>query len=708
LHDNIERILIVRTDRIGDVILTIPMAAVLKRQYPHAGISMLIRRYTSELVKNSPDVDGILYVDDEEGPVSILRLVEAVKKGKFDAVFHTNPRFRIALVTFLAGIPLRVGTGYRWYSFLFNRKVYEHRKDAKFHELEYNLHLLRGLGIEADLNTVNPTIGVSDAARSRVETYLLERGVKEGESLVVLHPGSRGSARNWSPEKFAELAGRLSAHEGIRLVVTGGPGEEEIAQEVVNQAGPRALKIVNAFSLIEYAALVQRASLFVANSTGTLHIAAAVGTPVIGFYPQQAPLSAKRWGPYAAQRTLFTPRNQQADCTKCAGRPMTGRPAIKIGGNNAGPTNRCECMETIDAEEVYQAALALLSQGPTKTTDKNVGPTQTDKPASKIGGSSAIKTGGSSAIKTGGSNVGPKPTDRNVGPKPTDRNVGPTRVVMALCALFLITGSLGQQSGNLPAKKDTSMRSGDTVRAYSPDTLRKLINAAFGAGEYLKFDVNYGFISAGEAIMRISDTLYHSNRKCLKIDFAVNSKPFFDMVYKVRDRYQTILDVDGLFPWRFEQHIREGGYTRDFTAEFDQLQHVARTSEGEYRVPPYVHDIMSAFYFARTIDYTNFTAGQKVHLQNFYKDSTYELDVRFRGRQEIEVDAGKFRCLVVEPLAREGGLFKSDGRVYVWLTDDDRRMPVRVSSKIAIGSVDSDLKEFRGLNGPLRAKINND
>ena len=280
-------------------------------------------------------------------------------------------------------------------------------------------------------------------------------------------------------------------------------------------------------------------------------------------------------------------------------------------------------------------------------------------------------------------------------------------VIAAVCTIFLVTGSVWQQSGSSSAGKDSSRRGTDTV-GTAPDTLRKLVNVAFGAGEYLKFDINYGFVSAGEAIMRISDTVYHANRKCLKIDFMVNSKPFFDMVYKVRDRYQTILDAEGLFPWRFEQHIREGGYTRDFTAEFDQFQHVARTSEGEFRVPPYVQDIMSAFYFARTIDYTNFTVGQKVRLQNFYKDSTYQLDVRFKGRQEIEVEAGTFKCVVVEPLAREGGLFKSDGRVYVWLTDDERKMPVRVSSKIAIGSVDSDLKEFRGLIGPVRAKINND
>jgi heptosyltransferase-3 len=177
-----------------------------------------------------------------------------------------------------------------------------------------------------------------------VETHLRELGVKEGEPLIVLHPGSHGSARNWSPEKFAELAGLLAGHKDVRLVVTGGSGEEEIAQEVINHAGPRALKLVDTFSLLEYAALAKRASLFVANSTGTLHIAAAVGTPVIGFFPQQPSLSAKRWGPYASKRMLFTPLDQPADCSKCA----------------AGPADRCECMETIDAQDVYRAAIALL------------------------------------------------------------------------------------------------------------------------------------------------------------------------------------------------------------------------------------------------------------------------------------------------------------------------------------------------------------
>ncbi|MBI1803546.1 MAG: DUF3108 domain-containing protein [Ignavibacteriae bacterium] len=244
------------------------------------------------------------------------------------------------------------------------------------------------------------------------------------------------------------------------------------------------------------------------------------------------------------------------------------------------------------------------------------------------------------------------------------------------------------------------------TRQLNVGELRKLPNKAFAPGEYLKFDIIYGFVTAAEAVMKVSDTVMYG-RKCLRVDFRLNSKPFFNVFYKVEDRYHTVIDSEGLFPWHFEQHIREGGFQRDFVANFDQLKHVAQTTEGKYTIPPYVQDMMSAFYFARTIDYSNFKPGQKIHLQNFYKDSTYELDVKFRGRQTIEVEAGTFNCVVIEPLAKEGGLFKSEGKVFVWITDDDRKIPIRVSSKIPIGSIDSELTEYHGINGPVDAKVNN-
>ena len=227
----------------------------------------------------------------------------------------------------------------------------------------------------------------------------------------------------------------------------------------------------------------------------------------------------------------------------------------------------------------------------------------------------------------------------------------------------------------------------------------------FAVGERLVFSVSYGFITAGEAIMSIPryDTI--DGHQCYKVKFQVNSTRTFSWFYEVRDQYETNIDVDGIFPWRFEQHIREGHYRRDFTAEFDQVRHIAKTADGEYPIPPQVQDIMSAFYFARTLDFSKCRIGDKIHLQNFYKDSTYELDIKFIGRQKIEVEAGTFNCIILEPLAKEWGLFKSDGSVLLWLSDDERKIPVKVSTKVVIGSIESELREYSGINGELKARV---
>ncbi len=277
-------------------------------------------------------------------------------------------------------------------------------------------------------------------------------------------------------------------------------------------------------------------------------------------------------------------------------------------------------------------------------------------------------------------------------------------LVISIIIVLAVGGLMVPKGGDNRQNSTVSDVPADTITVVPTDTLRKIVNIAFTAGEYLRFDINYGFVTAGEAVLAVSDTLY-KNRQCYNVEFNLNSKPFFDVFYKVRDRYSTVIDAQGIFPWRFEQHIREGGYSRDFTAEFDHINQIAITTEGDYPIPSYVQDIMSAFYFTRTIDFSSLKPGEKVHLQNFYKDSTYELDVKYKGKQTVEVEAGKFNCIVVEPLAKEGGLFKSEGKIHVWLTDDDRRMPVLVLAKIIIGSVESELVEYRGIAGPINSKI---
>jgi len=253
------------------------------------------------------------------------------------------------------------------------------------------------------------------------------------------------------------------------------------------------------------------------------------------------------------------------------------------------------------------------------------------------------------------------------------------------------------------ARSADSLAAAKEAEAHRP--LRVIPNAAFGLGERLVFDVNYGFITAGEATLQVAGADTIAGRICYRIEFRVNSLPSFSWIYRVEDRYVTYIDEETIAPWRFEQHVREGSYSRDFTATFDQRKNIATTSEGTYPIPPYVHDILSAFYYARTLDYGPMKPGDQVELHNFYKDKTYDLAVRFLGRQDLDVAAGTFHTVVIEPLVKEGGLIKSEGRIVIWLTDDERKIPVRVNTKVVIGSIDTELREYAGVRGPVTSRV---
>lgn len=245
------------------------------------------------------------------------------------------------------------------------------------------------------------------------------------------------------------------------------------------------------------------------------------------------------------------------------------------------------------------------------------------------------------------------------------------------------------------------------LEAYADGALRYMPNTAFGYGEKLTFNVGYKFITAGQAVMEIGEKpATISGRPCYDVKFNVRTTNSFDKVFKVRDRYQTYLDVDGIFPWRFEQQVREGDYSRDFAANIDQRSNIAKTTEGSFKVQPFVHDILSAFYYTRAIDVRSMKKGQSFSLKNFYGKKTYDLRVKVLGRERVTVDAGTFDCVVVEPMVAEGGLFKSEGRILVYMTDDDRKIPVKVSAKVVIGSIDGTLTKYEGIRGPLAAKKN--
>ncbi|MBM4158190.1 MAG: DUF3108 domain-containing protein [Ignavibacteria bacterium] len=253
----------------------------------------------------------------------------------------------------------------------------------------------------------------------------------------------------------------------------------------------------------------------------------------------------------------------------------------------------------------------------------------------------------------------------------------------------------------------------DTTKARRQ--FRKINQSAFGLGETLIYEINYGFVTAGTATLSVaSDYITVNGRRCYDIQLRVVSSPSFEWIYKVNDYYRCYMDAEGLFTWKFEQHIREGNYKRDFEAIFDQENLRVKTYtgetepkkfEGEFDIPEYVQDIMSAFYYARTLDLNSMGPGSTIQLQNFYKDKVYPLNVKFHEKTTEDVPAGEFRTIKLEPLVKEGGLFKSEGEILVWVTDDDRKMPVLVKSKVLIGSIKVELIEYRNLAGPLNSKV---
>ncbi|MCX7879761.1 MAG: DUF3108 domain-containing protein [Ignavibacteria bacterium] len=242
---------------------------------------------------------------------------------------------------------------------------------------------------------------------------------------------------------------------------------------------------------------------------------------------------------------------------------------------------------------------------------------------------------------------------------------------------------------------------------FSTNSYRYHRNEAFGYGERLDYKVRYGPLVAGEGFLHVlPKPTYRNGRECYNILFQVNSLKSLEWLYRIKNWYSSIVDVAGIFPFEFEQRIREGNYKRDFKAVFDQTNNFVYAEGKRYSIPPYVHDVISAFYYTRTLPLETFPKDTVFYLHNFFKDTTYRLGVKILGKQTVSVDAGKFRCIVVEPLVVEGGLFKSEGSIYIWLTDDKIKMPVKVATKIIIGYVTAELVSFRGVRGKIEAKLN--
>jgi ADP-heptose:LPS heptosyltransferase len=289
----LDKILIVRTDRIGDVLLTTPVSTALRQAYPQARITWLVRPYAAPLLVNNPDVDQVL-IDHGQ---SAGALAAELKKEQFDAAIVAFPRWRIAWAVWRAGIPRRIGPASKVYSVLFSNPVWQHRSEGKKHEADYNLELLEPLGVS--FKRFPTRFVLTDDERRMARKILESHRISFSKPIVALHPGSGGSSARWPLTHFMALGDKLQA-AGCDVVVTGGPGED-YQYIMIDHMHPIPVFIAaGSVSLRELAALYSWMDLVVTNSTGPLHLAVALEVPTVSVFSPIPTCHPRRWGPFPA------------------------------------------------------------------------------------------------------------------------------------------------------------------------------------------------------------------------------------------------------------------------------------------------------------------------------------------------------------------------------------------------------------------------
>jgi hypothetical protein len=222
----------------------------------------------------------------------------------------------------------------------------------------------------------------------------------------------------------------------------------------------------------------------------------------------------------------------------------------------------------------------------------------------------------------------------------------------------------------------------------------------FGPGERLVFSIDYGLINGGEGVLSVVGMVEADGQECYHIESTALSNRFFSSFYKVRDKVTSYVDADSLFSRYFNKHLREGDYKKDEEVHFDHRRLKALYSQDrEYDITYGVQDVLSAFYYVRTLD---LEVGHDVYLAAHSSKKTYEMRVIVHRREVVKTDLGSFDCFVVQPIMLGEGLFKQEGDLVIYISADERRIPVLMKTKLPVGSITASLKEFT-LAGPAGA-----
>ncbi len=326
-----QRIIISRTDSIGDVILTLPVAGMLKSKFPQSDIIFLGQSYTHEVIKACKHIDTFLNWD-ELSSLNENEAIQSLKEINADLIIHVFPRPEIARLAKKAGIPKRLGTTNRFYHWnTCNKLVRLSRRKSSLHEAQLNIKLIESIsGISnISLKDISKLYGLT-----RVEplnskfTQLIDNNKKN----VILHPKSKGSAREWGVNNFIKLIGLLPEKK-FKIFISGTKEEGDLIRGSGIFDARHVTDLSGKMSLGQLMSFIKSCDSLVAASTGPLHLAAAVGIEAIGIYPPIKPMHPARWAPIGINAGFIV---KEKDCDDC---------------RKQGP---CHCMEEISAEEVIK------------------------------------------------------------------------------------------------------------------------------------------------------------------------------------------------------------------------------------------------------------------------------------------------------------------------------------------------------------------
>lgn len=332
---NEKRILISRTDAIGDVVLTLSICKLIKEQIPNSIITFIGKTYTKDLINSCASVDHFIDFNEIEKLGKADQIIH-FEKGNYDSILHVFPNRKIAFLAKKAGIPLRVGTKNRWFHwFSCNNLISLSRKNSELHEAQLNLFLLKGLNLNYNfsLKKIGESFDLTLVPPLKTEFKTLLHPEKLN---IIFHPKSKGSAREWGLHNFEELIQLLPKNK-FQLFISGSADDAETMKDWLNNLPSHLINISGKMNLLEFISFINNSDGLVAASTGPLHIAAALQKNVLGIYPAVRPVFAKRWAPLGKNANYLEAEIFCENCTK--------------------KTDTCDCMDSILPEKVLEKIL---------------------------------------------------------------------------------------------------------------------------------------------------------------------------------------------------------------------------------------------------------------------------------------------------------------------------------------------------------------